>query len=184
MVFDQRSRRGLSIAIAIACSIGGAAHAQLTTRYYYDVHGQLVTKADAQGRVAGYAYDQAANRTAVNGGNYAVHLRGDRLAAGEVLMQGQSLTSGDGRFSLFLQEDGNLVLYKNPGAFLWSSATQGRQGVFLTMQSDGNLVLYGVQNQVLWMSGSHGNGGFAVVQTDGNFVAYTTYPWNTGTCCY
>jgi hypothetical protein len=58
------------------------------------------------------------------------------------------LTSPSGNFTLLMQTDGNLVLYKsecveNPSCAVWDSRTFREQGqYYLAMQDDGNLVIY------------------------------------------
>jgi hypothetical protein len=94
------------------------------------------------------------------------------------------VSSCDGRFSLVMQGDGNLVLYGPSGA-LWHTNTHGHAGATAVFQGDGNLVVYGVWGQPLWHSGTHGHpGSFLSVQDDGNLVVYSsnvTPLWATGT---
>ncbi|MGH2827376.1 MAG: hypothetical protein ACRDKF_10445 [Actinomycetota bacterium] len=48
------------------------------------------------------------------------------LNAGQLLKPGERLESSNGEFALLMQEDGNLVLYRNPAAAssaYWSSDT-------------------------------------------------------------
>lgn len=107
---------------------------------------------------------------------------GDRLDAGQSLTKGRALTSDNGYYSLQMQSDGNLVLYRNsPWRALWASNTVGR-GEFVTMQADGNLVVYGAAGAV-WASGSGGGPGVLVVQNDGNLVVYAGGParWASNT---
>ncbi|WP_426445280.1 hypothetical protein ACP26L_18595 [Paenibacillus sp. S-38] len=49
----------------------------------------------------------------------------DRIVVGEKLDIGTSLVSNNGVFSLHMQADGNLVLYKNRNTPLWSTNTDG-----------------------------------------------------------
>jgi hypothetical protein len=63
------------------------------------------------------------------------------LLPGQQLNPGQSKVSCDGRFTLVMQGDGNLVLYQQ-GRALWNTQTNGRGGHHAVMQSDGNFVLY------------------------------------------
>jgi hypothetical protein len=109
----------------------------------------------------------------------------DRLKNGQTLKIGKYLQSGDKRFSLLLQSDGNLVLYEPGYRVVWSSKTAGKGATFLGMQSDGNLVLYTAAHKAVWSSKTAGNSGcWAVVQTDGNFVVYNAAKvakWATGT---
>ncbi len=84
---------------------------------------------------------------------------GDKLAPNETLKKGASLTSRNGAYTLTLQTDGNLVLYrKGSGKALWASNTDGRPGLRVIMQGDGNLVLYGPLKP-LWDSKTSGQPG-------------------------
>jgi hypothetical protein len=87
------------------------------------------------------------------------------------LTKGQALTSPNGQYQLVLQEDGNLVLYKDNSA-LWSSHTDNQPVSHATLLEDGNLVIYGYHGP-LWESNTSGHhGSFLVVQDDGNIVMY------------
>lgn len=94
------------------------------------------------------------------------------------LHPGQSRKSGDGRFTLTMQSDGNLVLYGRQTAYtperaLWSSRTNGKGGAVTSMQTDGNLVVYRSDRAPLWASGTYGHPGARLaVQNDGNTVIY------------
>jgi outer membrane protein assembly factor BamB len=69
------------------------------------------------------------------------------------LQMGQELRSFNGRFSLSLYVDGNLVLYDHEtNAPIWASNTAGRKAEHLVMQEDGTLVLYAENGDVLWAS--------------------------------
>jgi hypothetical protein len=81
------------------------------------------------------------------------------LPSGGVLYPGQALYSPNGQYQLFFQHDGNLVLY-GPGGFMWASNTARDPDAF------------------------RGWAGYAVMQGDGNFVAYTSWGshiYDTGT---
>ncbi len=101
------------------------------------------------------------------------------LPSSGYLSPGQSLTSVDGRFGLYYQSDGNLVLYNEQTmAVVWSSGTAGRSVGFTAMQGDGNLVIYDAGGAYVWDSGTSGpghEGSFMVVQSDGKLVIYTDY---------
>jgi hypothetical protein len=107
----------------------------------------------------------------------------DRLLPGQALAPGQSIVSANGNYTFVLQDDGNVVLYRqDTGAALWASDTQGTSPETLAMQEDGNLVLYGYPpwtggpgaREALWASGTDGNpGAWLVIQDDGNAVVYT-----------
>jgi len=97
---------------------------------------------------------------------------------------GQSLASCDGRFTLVMQHDGNLVLYRAAGGALWSTGTHGNPGASAVMQGDGNLVVYSAWGSPLWHAGTHGNtGAVLALQDDGNLVIYHqgAARWHTGT---
>lgn len=79
----------------------------------------------------------------------------DRLNPNESLLIGSSMTSQDGRFTLNMQGDGNLVLYGPNGKYRWDSATNGQSVTQTVMQSDGNFVIYG-PGGALWASGTYG----------------------------
>ena len=84
----------------------------------------------------------------------------DRLLPGQGLMQGGALSSGDQRFNLVMQDDGNLVLYGPQRQPLWASNTAGHADMFdAIMQADGNFVLYNGSNQSQWSSNTGGKPG-------------------------
>ena len=94
------------------------------------------------------------------------------LRSGVTLGANQSVTSCDGRFSLVMQGDGNLVLYKQ-GRWIWQTATNGRGGQRAVMQPDGNFVLYTASNAPLFSTRTNGAvGAWLAVQNDGNLVVY------------
>jgi hypothetical protein len=97
----------------------------------------------------------------------------DRLNPDGRLNAGDSLTSQDGRFTLVMQADGNLVTYWTGGAARWATGTDGRAVSYAIMQLDGNLVLYAPDGTPVWASKTVGHGGaFLVMQNDGNVVMY------------
>jgi hypothetical protein len=106
------------------------------------------------------------------------------LQTGQTMRRWTSLLSPDQRFQLWLQEDGNLVLYRRSGPVLWATGT--RDGERLVNQPDGNLVLYRADGSVAWSTGTAGNGPSSLwVQQDGNLVLYRNSDarptWATGT---
>lgn len=83
----------------------------------------------------------------------------------------QSLLSQNGRYTLVMQSDGNLVIY-NAGTAIWASDTfrSGANRAF--MQDDGNFVVY-QNNAAKWQSNTPRSGGVRLVmQNDGNLVIY------------
>jgi len=107
---------------------------------------------------------------------------GDTAWTGQKLDRGQWLSSGDGRYKLRMQGDGNLVLYNSSGHAIWATNRLG--GQFAVVQGDGNLVVYASDGRPLWASNTAGSGANRlVVQSDGNLVLYspTRAVWATGT---
>lgn len=103
------------------------------------------------------------------------------LAPGQILQRGQFLQSNNARYTLNMQSDGSLVMYRNDGAIRYSMA---KNGSYAIMQSDGNFVEYSNTNTALWNTGTWGNSGsWLNVQDDGNLVVYrsnSTPIWNIG----
>ncbi|WP_322756650.1 hypothetical protein [Frankia sp. Cas3] len=99
------------------------------------------------------------------------------------LHSGRYTMSGDGRYGLIMQNDGNLVLYgPAPCGFLqpdncpgpygwWATNTGGQPGNRAVMQSDGNLVVYRSDNSAAWASNTSGSGAnFVNVRSTGMLV--------------
>lgn len=90
----------------------------------------------------------------------------DTLKAGQALAAGQALLSSGGKYSLDLQGDGNLVIYRRAdGLPIWASGTGA--GSVLTMQGDGNLVLYADGGVPTWASDTFTPGSWAVLTDRG-----------------
>jgi Trypsin len=110
-----------------------------------------------------------------------------RFDANQALVHRRSQKSCDGRFSLVMQDSGNLLLYQSSTA-LWDTRTYLSAAYTAIMQSDGNFVLYDWFNTPIWSTRTHGHfGAYAFVQDDGNFVIYssTGVPlWESNTCCH
>ena len=97
----------------------------------------------------------------------------DRLNPNDDLAIIGSLTSQDGRFTLVMQGDGNLVLYRSGGKARWATGTDGKSVSRAIMQGDGNFVMYGPGGTYIWDSATDRHpGAWLVVQNDGNVVIY------------
>lgn len=104
---------------------------------------------------------------------------GDTLTSGQKLDRGQWLRSSDGRYTLHMQTDGNLVVYNAAHSAIWAT---NRLGTFATVQWDGNFVEYGAG--ALWATNTAGSGANRLVmQSDGNLVLYagTRAVWASNT---
>src|SRR5579859_1192757 len=106
----------------------------------------------------------------------------DTLGCGQSLCAGQSLTSGNGVYTLTMQSDGELVLRRS-GVAIWVESCS--PGSCLVMQVNGDLVLRGADGHVCWDTGTEPcPGATAVVQNNGDFVVKApngTILWDTGT---
>ena len=95
-----------------------------------------------------------------------------------------TVTSCDQRFTLAIQGDGNLVLYKKNVGAIWANHVYG-SGHTLHMQTDGNLTVRDGAGQMRWASNTGGKrGAMLFVQNDGNVVVYDHLRrrlWHTNT---
>lgn len=133
--------------------------------YAYDARGRLVGACQTTGGNAirtEYQLDNADNRHGYR--NYPTIV---------VIPANSSIWSGDGRFQLVMQGDGNLVIY-GPSGPLWGSGTDGSgSNNTAVMQGDGNLVIYTQVGTPIWSSGTWGHPCSVIsMQTDGNLVIY------------
>ena len=109
-----------------------------------------------------------------------------KASPGEGILRGKTVYSCNGRYSVSMQSDGNLVLRDSQRtAALWATNTSGTDGYVALFQTDGNLVLYGTNQDALWASHTNGKGGaLLALQDDGNVVLYDGQMnplWQTGT---
>lgn len=108
------------------------------------------------------------------------------IPAGSWLGSGDSLQSPNGKYTLTMQTDGNLVLFEaettyanfSPGRVKWHTGTYGNYGAHLLPQaSDGNLVIYPAAGPYLKATFTYKPGnvpaGTFQVNDDGNVVFYT-----------
>jgi len=98
------------------------------------------------------------------------------LFTGEVLHAGESITSGNGAYSLTMQTDGNLVLYASSGKAMWDSSSSYGSGSqdTLVMQPDGNLVIYTAAGKAVWDAGTYGTGATAMTVAGAGVVSVST----------
>jgi len=100
--------------------------------------------------------------------------RTDRLNGNQQLNVNDRLFSPNGKFTLVMQGDGNLVLYTtDTGKVVWSSNTWNTPTLVThaIMQNDGNFVCYDANGKEYWSSKTWNHAGaFVVLQDDGNLV--------------
>jgi hypothetical protein len=110
----------------------------------------------------------------------------ESLSTGRSLHRASALRSTDGRFELWLQGDGNLVLYQG-AKVLWK--VTNLHAIRLTNQPDGSLALFDGNGNKVWTTATAGKGASTLImQNDGNLVLYpaatpTKASWASGTCC-
>jgi hypothetical protein len=113
----------------------------------------------------------------------AAPVRDATLDPGQTMRAGDRRESANGRFTLVMQPDGNLVAYRNGAGAVWSAGTSGTPGAYVVNQTDGNVVVYG-PTKALWSTRTAGKAGTVLVmQDDGNVVAYAggAAVWSSGT---
>lgn len=97
-----------------------------------------------------------------------VLFKDDRLTNDQTLNKDELLTSPKGRFTLEMQQDGNVVLYERTKA-IWASNTAGF-GHHLSLQNSGLFSIYDEMNVSVWTANSLQTAQSLVVQDDGNLV--------------
>jgi hypothetical protein len=106
------------------------------------------------------------------------------LGPGDALGTNQSKGSCDGQYSLAMQGDGNLVLYRSGGPAVWASCTQSGTTHGAFMQGDGNLVIYATTG-ALWSTRT-GQANSRLFFESGGLVMRATNDavvWTSGTWC-
>ncbi len=82
----------------------------------------------------------------------------------------QEIKSANGKYTLTMQGDGNLVLY-SPTRALWHAGTAGNPYSRLAIQPDGNMVVYDMNHRPIWYTGTNQRDKL-ILQDDGNLVLY------------
>jgi hypothetical protein len=122
-------------------------------------------------------------------------MRCGTMSPGDVLSMGDRLNSPDGRFTLALGLDSNLVLYQDGVGQLWSTATSGAPPPSeFDVQLSGGLILMNSDSTAPYWLPTYNPGfpfnGDAILwmQNDGNLVLYRrsdgTPFWASNTCCH
>ena len=91
------------------------------------------------------------------------------LQSGEKLEGGQEVKSTNGKFTLRMQTDGNLVFLNDKGEVKFHTGTAPNKGAVATMQTDGNFTVT-KNGKALFHTGTQGSGVNLHVQDDGNLT--------------
>jgi len=117
----------------------------------------------------------------------------DTVQTGEYLVDDTKIVSPNGKYSVVMQKDGNVVLFKGNGASatsVWATNTAGNNNLphQLKFLIDGNLILYDSQSHVLWRTYMNypniAKPNRLIIQDDGNLVIrdlVNTELWSTNT---
>ena len=141
-----------------------------SAEFYYDALGRQVSSARAAAQTEVWTMDAADNRASLD----AFLTQGpsssspDHLYQAEGLIQGQTVTSANGQYTLVMQQDGNLVEYQGSN-LLWSTGTNQTTTTFAFMQGDGNFVLTDAQLNHVWSTGTNNHSGaYLMVENNGS----------------
>lgn len=107
----------------------------------------------------------------------------DTLYTNQTLSNGGYIQSAQGLYTLVMQTDGNLVIYRSDGSVRFATM---KFGAFALMQSDGNFVQYTSTNAPLWATNTGGTGPANIlkIHDDGDLVVYAqngSRVWSLGT---
>ena len=109
---------------------------------------------------------------------------GSALNAPQNLLSNQCIVSPRGQYMLYMQTDGNLVIYNlanNTVVTTWAAGTFNHPGAYASMQTDGNLVVYSSTGAALWSSGTSGTLSQRLeMEDDGRIIIFRS-AWDSGT---
>ena len=96
----------------------------------------------------------------------------DRLSPGQRINGGETLTSPNGRYTVAMETDGNLVMY-DVDKPVWGTNTAGSGANITEMRDDGDLVIYHEGDKPAWTSRTRGHeGAVLALQDDRDLVVY------------
>lgn len=111
---------------------------------------------------------------------------GNGLGPGQQLAKGDYLSSQNGNYTLIMQTDGSLVIYRtSDGQKIYGMA---KLGEFAVMQTDGNFVEYASNGNWIWATHTDTNTGeprIALLRDDGSLIISCLLPlinvyWSSG----
>ncbi|KAH0459541.1 hypothetical protein IEQ34_012355 [Dendrobium chrysotoxum] len=106
----------------------------------------------------------------------------NQLLPGDILKTGQKISNAN--YTLLMQPDCNLVLYRGSSEAIWYTHTNGKgSGCELRLQTDGNLAIHDKDGKLVWQSATNGTIGsyILLMQRDRNIVLYGKPIWDSGT---
>jgi RHS repeat-associated protein len=107
---------------------------------------------------------------------------GIALNSPQTLPSGSCITSPLGQYMLYMNTDGNLFIYDIAHATAtWSTGTFGNPGAYANMQTDGNFVVYSTGGVALWSSGTSGTFSERLEMEDDGLIVIFKSAWNSGT---
>ena len=107
---------------------------------------------------------------------------GVSLNAPQTLNTGQCITSPKGQYMFYMQSDGNLYIYDIAhNVVTWATNTSGHSGAYATMQTDGNFVVYSSGGTALWSSGTSGTYAERLEMEDDGRIIIYRHIWASGT---
>jgi hypothetical protein len=109
----------------------------------------------------------------------------DTLEPGKQLDIDNQVISEQGRYRLYLQNDGNLVIYSlRNGNFRWFANTKGSGATKAIMQTDGQFVLQTALGETVWSTYTRDAGSILKLQDDNILIVYSPkgyVVWNSAT---
>lgn len=95
------------------------------------------------------------------------------IASNWSIARGNRVWSTNKLYEMVLQDDGNLVIYRQGDGPIWAAGTYGKVVKNLIFQPDGNLVVYDINNRPVWATNTQGKGaGYMSLQNDGKLRIY------------
>ncbi len=84
---------------------------------------------------------------------------GNALFGPQTIPSGKCIISTKGQYILYMAPDGNFYIYDIAhNAGTWGPGNSGNPGATATLQTDGNFVVYSTSGVALWNSGTYGTG--------------------------
>ena len=92
------------------------------------------------------------------------------MLPGEELRRGEEIRSKNGKYSMAMLEDGNVILDFNGFPVRTTQTTDS--GFRMKMETNGNCVIYDEDGRSIWETRTANNGNYLVIQDDANIAIY------------